>query len=69
MEADGHLVTDMDAIALRMPPEFINAEMCRNEIGEIAANDDLPLEAKAAILHGNAERFFGLSERMAKRSV
>ncbi len=40
VDADGHLVTDMDAIALRMPPEFINAE-----------------------------RFFGLSERMAKRSV
>ena len=24
VDADGHLVTDMDAVALRMPPEFID---------------------------------------------
>ena len=48
-------------------PHEVNAEMCRNEIGEIAENDELSLEAKAAILHGNAERFFGLADRVAKR--
>jgi predicted TIM-barrel fold metal-dependent hydrolase len=50
-------------------PHEVNAEMCRREIGEVAANDDLSQGAKEAILRKNAERFFGLSERFAKRGV
>jgi predicted TIM-barrel fold metal-dependent hydrolase len=42
-------------------PHEVNNEMCKEEIHEIIEHDELSESAKAAILHGNAERFYGLN--------
>ena len=41
-------------------PHEVNNEMCKHEIQELLDNATLSAADKAAILHGNAERFYGL---------
>ena len=41
-------------------PHEVNVESVRGEIDELLANDELTDEDKAAILHGNSARFYGL---------
>ncbi|MYF64671.1 MAG: amidohydrolase family protein [Chloroflexi bacterium] len=42
-------------------PHEVNHETCKEEIAEIRENPALTDADKAAILHGNAERFYGLN--------
>lgn len=42
-------------------PHEVNNEFCKKEIGEILENKELTAEDKAAVLHGNAKRFYNLS--------
>ena len=42
-------------------PHEVNHETCKEEIAEIRDNPALTSEDKAAVLHGNAERFYGLN--------
>lgn len=42
-------------------PHEVNNEFCKTEIGEILENKELTAEDKAAVLHGNAKRFYNLS--------
>lgn len=41
------------------PHEVFDAKKCRHEIDELGARDDLTDEDKAAVLGGNAKRFYG----------
>jgi hypothetical protein len=41
-------------------PHEVNNEYCKHEIEEIIENEHLTDEDKHAVLHGNAERFYGL---------
>ena len=41
-------------------PHEVNNEYCKHEIEEIIENDHLSDADKHAVLHGNAERFYGL---------
>jgi predicted TIM-barrel fold metal-dependent hydrolase len=40
-------------------PHEVNSQICREELGEILESPELSDEQKAAILHGNAQRFYG----------
>jgi predicted TIM-barrel fold metal-dependent hydrolase len=40
-------------------PHEVNVDSVRGEIDELLANEELTDEAKSAILHGNAARFYG----------
>jgi predicted TIM-barrel fold metal-dependent hydrolase len=42
-------------------PHEVNAEMCKHEIGELLENEEISETDKEAILHGNAERLYGLA--------
>ncbi len=42
-------------------PHEVNSEYCKHEIAEFLENDALTEEEKAAVLHGNAERFYGFA--------
>jgi uncharacterized protein len=42
-------------------PHEVNNEYCKHEISEIFDNEYLTDEDKHAVLHGNAERFYGLA--------
>jgi predicted TIM-barrel fold metal-dependent hydrolase len=42
-------------------PHEVNTDICRHEIEEILEHPELDDEDKEAILHGNAERFYGLT--------
>jgi hypothetical protein len=42
-------------------PHEVNNNICKQEIHEIEEHEELSDDAKAAILHRNAERFYGLS--------
>ena len=42
-------------------PHEVNTETCREALAEIVENEELSQEDKAAILHGNAERFYKLN--------
>ena len=46
-------------------PHEVNNEICRHEIEELSENPELTDADKAAILHGNAERFYGLTRAAA----
>ncbi len=46
-------------------PHEVNNAMCKQEIGEIRESAELTDADKAAILHGNAERFYSLDQRVA----
>ena len=41
-------------------PHEVNHASCRAEIDELLSNDELSAAARNAILHGNAERLYGL---------
>ena len=41
-------------------PHEVTNESCKEEIHELLENEELTAEDKAAILHGNAQRFYGL---------
>ena len=41
-------------------PHEVNNETCKEEIAEVRESEKLSTEDKAAVLHGNAERFYGL---------
>jgi uncharacterized protein len=41
-------------------PHEVNADMCKHELAELLENEEIPEAAKAAVLHGNAERFYRL---------
>ncbi len=41
-------------------PHEVNAEMCKHELAELMENEQLTEADKAAVLHGNAERFYRL---------
>lgn len=41
-------------------PHEVNRDYCRSEIEELIDHEELTREDKEAILHGNAERFYGL---------
>jgi predicted TIM-barrel fold metal-dependent hydrolase len=41
-------------------PHEVNNEYCKHEIEEIIDNEHLTDDDKHAVLHGNAERFYGL---------
>ena len=43
------------------PHEVFNAEKCRHEIDQLLARGDLNDADKAAVLGGNARRFYGLA--------
>jgi predicted TIM-barrel fold metal-dependent hydrolase len=43
------------------PHEVFNAKKCRHEIDQLLARDDLNDADKAAVLGGNAKRFYGLA--------
>ena len=42
-------------------PHEVNNETCKEELREMRENEELSDEDKAAILHGNAERFYNLT--------
>jgi len=42
------------------PHESFNAESCRHEIDELLERDDISGDDKAAVLAGNAKRFYGV---------
>jgi predicted TIM-barrel fold metal-dependent hydrolase len=42
-------------------PHEVNNEFCKKEISEIVENKELAAADKAAVLHGNAKRFYKLS--------
>ena len=44
-------------------PHEVNNEMCKHEIEEVRESAALSEEAKAGVLHANAERFYGLTAR------
>jgi predicted TIM-barrel fold metal-dependent hydrolase len=41
-------------------PHEVNNEFCKHEINEMLENDGLTAADKAALLHGNARRFYNL---------
>jgi predicted TIM-barrel fold metal-dependent hydrolase len=42
-------------------PHEVNLESCRRDIVELTESAELSADAKQAIMHGNAERFYGLT--------
>jgi predicted TIM-barrel fold metal-dependent hydrolase len=42
-------------------PHEVNNESCRHEIAEFVGNNAIALSDKEAVMHGNAERFYGLA--------
>ena len=42
-------------------PHEVNNETCKKELQEMRENEEMSDEDKAAILHGNAERFYNLT--------
>lgn len=42
-------------------PHEVNNEFCKKEIREMLENEELTAEDKAALLHGNARRFYNLN--------
>ena len=42
------------------PHESFNAQTCRREIDELLEREDLTEDDKAAVLAGNAKRFYGM---------
>lgn len=49
-------------------PHEVNNAICKAEIEELQENEELSTSAKEAILHGNAERFYGIKAAPAARS-
>ncbi|HLG69146.1 MAG TPA: amidohydrolase family protein, partial [Chloroflexota bacterium] len=41
-------------------PHEVNNDICKHEIGEFLENPELTQAEKEAVMHGNAERFYGL---------
>src|SRR2546430_16028032 len=41
-------------------PHEVNNEFCKHEINEMLENDELTAADKAAVLHGNARKFYNL---------
>ncbi|HLQ32981.1 MAG TPA: amidohydrolase family protein [Chloroflexota bacterium] len=41
-------------------PHEVNNDICKHEIGEFLENPDLTQDDKEAVMHANAERFYGL---------
>ena len=47
-------------------PHEVNNATCKEEIAEVRESTKLSTEDKAAVLHGNAERFYALGGGAAK---
>jgi predicted TIM-barrel fold metal-dependent hydrolase len=51
-------------------PHEVNNAICKHEIGEFLANPHIAEADKAAVMHANAERFYGLrGNAQAKRGA
>ena len=50
-------------------PHEVNNELCKEEIRELQELEELTTADKEAILHGNAERFYGLAKAAPKEAT